>query len=101
MSKETVLAPEQIDSILDSPGNIDYVIADKRERYHLFARAIEAAVLESDKVKEWKKDAERYRWLRDNSGEDDSIADIFVYDEAWGVGHLDSQIDAAKESNHD
>lgn len=31
----------------------------------LFARAIEQAVLQSDQVQAWKRDAERYRCLRD------------------------------------
>lgn len=30
----------QIDAILDSPGSFDYVIADKRQRLHLFARRV-------------------------------------------------------------
>lgn len=34
------LTDEQIDAVLDSRGNIAYVIADKRERLHLFAREI-------------------------------------------------------------
>ncbi|HCG2926652.1 TPA: hypothetical protein NJV01_003357 [Escherichia coli] len=34
------ITDEQIDALLDSPGNISYVIADKRERLRLFARAV-------------------------------------------------------------
>lgn len=34
------ITDEQIDAILDSPGNLDYVIADKRQRLHLFARRV-------------------------------------------------------------
>lgn len=34
------LTDEQIDAVLDSPGNMAYVIADKRERLHMFAREI-------------------------------------------------------------
>lgn len=35
-----IITDEQIDAILDAPGNLDYVIADKRERLHLFARRV-------------------------------------------------------------
>lgn len=35
-----VLTDEQIDAVLDSRGNIEYVIADKRERLRMFAREI-------------------------------------------------------------
>lgn len=34
------LTDEQIDAVLDSRGNIEYVIADKRERLRMFAREI-------------------------------------------------------------
>lgn len=34
------LTDEQIDAVLDSHGNIAYVIADKRERLRMFAREI-------------------------------------------------------------
>lgn len=34
------ITDEQIDALLDSPGNLSYVIADKRERLRLFARAV-------------------------------------------------------------
>lgn len=43
----TVLTDEQIDAILASPGDMRWVIATKKERYVLFARAIEQAVLQS------------------------------------------------------
>lgn len=35
-----VLTDEQIDAVLDSRGNIEYVISDKRERLRMFAREI-------------------------------------------------------------
>nr|WP_320337499.1 hypothetical protein [Citrobacter koseri] len=45
-----VLTDEQIDAVLDSQGNIAYVIADKRERLRMFAREIlRAAMLQGDK----------------------------------------------------
>ncbi|HFT6589230.1 TPA: hypothetical protein ACGRNI_002931 [Klebsiella pneumoniae] len=34
------LSDEHIDAVLDSRGNIEYVIADKRERLRMFAREI-------------------------------------------------------------
>lgn len=41
------LTDEQIDAVLDSPGNIAYVIADKRERLRMFARDILRVSLQS------------------------------------------------------
>ncbi|EPB9486882.1 hypothetical protein ACRRHL_004516 [Citrobacter farmeri] len=44
-----VLTDEQIDAVLDSPGNMAYVIADKRERMRMFAREIlRAAMLQAN-----------------------------------------------------
>lgn len=40
------LTDEQIDDVLDSRGNILYVIADKRERLRMFAREILRAAME-------------------------------------------------------
>lgn len=60
-------------------------------------RAIEQAVLQSPEVQRLRKDAGRYRWLRDRNGAVGSIVEIFINDEAWGSGHLDSQVDAAME----
>lgn len=57
----TVLTDEQIDAILASPGDMRWVIATKKERYVLFARAIEQAVLQSAQVQAWKKDAETFK----------------------------------------
>lgn len=37
------LTDSQVDEILDAPGTINFVIADKRERWRLFARLIERA----------------------------------------------------------
>ncbi len=42
---DAMLTDEQIDAIIDSRGNIAYVIADKRERLHLFAREILRAAM--------------------------------------------------------
>ncbi|ECV4485582.1 hypothetical protein DIM56_16060 [Salmonella enterica] len=44
-----MLTDEQIDAVLDSPRNMAYVIADKRERLRMFARDIlRAAMLKGD-----------------------------------------------------
>ena len=60
-----------IDAFLDSPGGIEWVIADKRERYRLLVRAVLAkwaapqpspTAQSADSV---QKDASRYRWLID------------------------------------
>lgn len=65
MSTDTVLTDEQIDAILASPGDMRWVIAIKKERYVLFARAIEQAVLQSEQVQALRKDAERLRYILD------------------------------------
>ncbi|VEB94865.1 Uncharacterised protein [Citrobacter koseri] len=47
------LTDEQIDAVLDSHGNIAYVIADKRERLRMFAREIlRAAMLQPVDIQE-------------------------------------------------
>lgn len=43
------LSDEQIDAVLDAPGNMGYVIADKRERLRLFARAISDLAIKADR----------------------------------------------------
>ncbi|WP_409311439.1 hypothetical protein [Pectobacterium sp. B1J-3] len=51
VSDELTLTDEQIDAVLDSRGNLAYVIADKRERLRLFARDIlRAAMFRSSPV---------------------------------------------------
>lgn len=47
-----------------------------------FARAIEQAVLQSPEIQALKKDAERYRWLRDSGNDDISVVS--------GLGCIDS-----------
>lgn len=43
------LTDEQIDSVLDAPGNLGYVIADKRARMRMFARAIADLAIAADR----------------------------------------------------
>lgn len=63
----TILADEQIDATLAS---LDCLFWDVSEgATHDFARAIEQAVPQSPEVQALRKDAERYRWLKErNSG---------------------------------
>ena len=46
------------------------------------------------------RDAERYRWLRDNNGIENSFAvEVFIEGESYAPGHLDAQIDTALAKN--
>ena len=49
------LTDEQIDAVLDSHGNIAYVIADKRERLRMFAREILRAAMLQGKAEQPQK----------------------------------------------
>ncbi|HYD33020.1 MAG TPA: hypothetical protein VEA39_00495 [Methylophilaceae bacterium] len=43
-----------------------------------------------------RDDAARYRWLRDNSGQQNRFeVEIFIEGEMHGPGHLEAQVDAA------
>lgn len=95
MTTETVLTDDEIHAMYSGTTghrSIPPVVLK-------FARAIEQAVLQSPGVQAWKKDAERYRWLRD-------ICGIVEYKQAFGsIGsgmipsgkRLDVAIDAAME----
>lgn len=86
----TILTDEQIDATLES---LDCLFWDVSEgATHDFARAIEQAVLQSEQVQAWKKDAERYRWLR----KPDSNVPI-THDAARDPDVYDAAIDAAME----
>lgn len=50
MTTETVLTDEQIDEIMCGPADVNYVLGSPAERFRLFARAIEQAVLQSPEV---------------------------------------------------
>lgn len=94
----------------DTVLTIDF-IADAMQAHDddllAFARAIEQAVLQSEQVQAWKKDAARYRWLRDEAdGEGVCVVRIDYWsDEYIGQAHcdvyggefLDKEIDAAME----
>ena len=67
MITKTVLTDEEIIAL----GQQAHVIDAEKNGYILpiaFARAIEQAVLQSPEVQALRKDAERYRWLRDGNG---------------------------------
>lgn len=64
-----VVADEQIDAILDSPGGLGMVIADKRERMRMFARRV--LDLAAPAAPAVDADGARYRYLRDEHIGDD------------------------------
>jgi|SRR5699024_992229 len=75
----------------------------------LFARAIEQAVLQSPEIQALRKDAERYRWLRDSESDDmgvvtgiegidyGSTSVAYTYEDGLCGEQLDKAIDAAME----
>lgn len=64
-----------------------------------FARAIERAVLQSPEVQQTRKDAERYRWLRNQKSPASFWPIPGLVTEDWQATpqELDSAIDAAVE----
>jgi hypothetical protein len=107
MTDNRVLSDEQRDSI-EKRAHILYSQGDKK----LVESAIsdtEQAVLQSPQVQKWRKDAERYRWLRNDSldiyfGHDVLAPVVFNADDAFNHGDdalvgdsLDKAVDAAME----
>lgn len=92
----TVLTEEQIDAILASPGDMRWVIATKKERYVLFARIIEQAVLQSPKIQALKKDAERLNWIEEQFGAEIGCGGRNEWWVDWSEGYVEatSMIDA-------
>lgn len=67
MTEETILTDAEIIAL----GKQARAIEARENGYILpvtFARAIEQAVLQSPEIQTLRKDAERYRWLRDGNG---------------------------------
>lgn len=101
----TVLTDEQIAQALNLSGVTDY--SDVPLSYDLeVARAIEQAVLQSEQVQAWKKDAERYRsWrtatVNKNTAWLDAAIDYqakhFANPEKPTADEFDAGIDAAME----
>lgn len=96
MTIETVLTDEQIGKTYESMPSLYH--------YSMFARAIEQSVLQSPDVQAWKKDEERYRFLRSQNLDDGTdttpwISAASTDDDHWGLsGEIaDSRIDAAME----
>src|SRR5690625_3728424 len=96
MTTETILTYTQI-----------YDLWHEYEGIVGFALAIERAVLQSPEVQAWKRDAERYRWLRDEDDDGgvcvvriDYWCDEYIgqaHCEVYGGEQLDKAIDAAME----
>lgn len=71
MSTETILNTEQVDALLEGVlrasgsrlGN--YTYQKTLDELRSSIRAIEQAVLQSEQVQAWKRDAERLDWLAD------------------------------------
>lgn len=62
MTTETILTDERLIEI--AANELQEHFDRLPNSIFLFARAIEKAVLQSEQVQEWKRDAERYRWLK-------------------------------------
>src|SRR5690625_5290191 len=113
MTAETILTDYELRyhqrKNLNTMGATDVQITS----YIKAGRAIEQAVLQSPEIQALRKDAERYRWLRD-SGSDDmgvvtGIEEIdygstyvaYTYEDGLCGEQLDKAIDAAKEQHHE
>lgn len=46
-------------------------------------------------IEQMAKDAGRYAWIRDRSGQHDQQVEVFINDELYAPGHLDAQVDEA------
>lgn len=109
MTTETILTDYELRhhqrQNLNTIGAIDVQITS----YIKAGRAIEQAVLQSPEIQALRKDAERYRWLRD-SGSDDmgvvtgiegidygSTSVAYTYEDGLCGEQLDKAIDAAME----
>lgn len=100
MTTETILTDEQIMHLWDTRvgdpcESMPLVDSDKTA----FARAIEQAVLQSPEVQALRKDAGRYRYLRDDLRHDDERWDAVS---SWNHSNIptaefDSAVDAAME----
>ena len=86
----TILTDGQIFDCFDMQC-AEFVVNFDADELYPVGRAIEQAVLQSHEVQAWKKDAERYRWLRDNNA--------YFPEENYvrGGQELDKAIDAAME----
>ena len=98
MTTETILTYTQI-----------YDLWHEYEGIVGFALAIERAVLQSPEIQALRKDAERYRWLRDSESDDmgvvtgiegidyGSTSVAYTYEDGLCGEQLDKAIDAAME----
>jgi|SRR5699024_3225883 len=97
MTTETILTDKEISKTLVDAGIL--LVPQEITGYDIvIARAIEQAVLQSEQVQAWKRDAARYRWLRETP---DAEVRIFI-DQPYGGREmsdhfLDDAIDAAME----
>lgn len=106
MSANTVLTDEQVRNIIED-------VAWPNEEVFKFAvevaRAIEQAILRTEQVQALRKDAERYRWLRQGGIKDIAVvrgldamdygssAVVSTYSEELVAEELDEAIDNAME----
>jgi len=115
MTAETILTDEIISELASKHLSAHAQFVGAGEVHYegeiAFARALEQAVLQSEQVQAWKRDAERYRWLRDEEdGEGVCVVRIDYWcDEYIGQAHcevyggdlLDKAIDDAMEKHHE
>lgn len=91
MTDETILTPEQVDSLLEgvlraSGSSLsNYTMRMGVEQMRGAIRAIEQAVLQSSEVQAWRRDAERLDWLSDPEN---------------NIGNVQLPIDCVKNNLH-
>lgn len=91
----------ELDALNEAQAVGDGTISGSLLHWHQRALAAESDLAESRaEVEGLKKDAERYRWLRDHAGKDEDQVEIFIEQESYAPGHLDAQVDAAMEKGN-
>lgn len=78
-------------------GELEKSKAIDENHIHVLRTVLAASRAEAEG---FKKDAERYRWMRDHAGKDDDLVEIFIDQESYAPGHLDAQVDAAMEKGN-
>lgn len=103
MSADTVLPTSQIERLIRDTVAAKIIQGEDIEPKDWidFARAIEQAVLQSEQVQALRKNAERYRWLREQCEKPLgglTICEVGLFDlKPWSGDDPDRYIDAAME----
>lgn len=103
MTTETILTNQEISDIWSTTIEEWGLTFQQFEQVLQFARAIEQTVLQSAEIQSLRKDAARYRWLRDMiENQDLVIAKVGSWSlESWSGDDPDHYIDAAMEQRYE